>query len=255
MGFAENLKKARRSRGLSQDVMCWLLSVDKSTYAAFESGKRLPDVQKIKEIAGVLEESVEDLMGTSEETKRRMRAYGRLSEDALKIAKRFDEASPLIRSIVASVLAAGEAASPEDAEAAPHSVQRSDGIVPLLGSGFDSGAPSAPGEMFMGDYSSPDPRAEFALYVYDDTMEPYLKSGSIALGVKRKPHDGEVAACFLDGVSMIRQYHTDDDGTVRLFTLNRTRSNLDETIPMDSHRDFRLIGVILLSGRPPLPEE
>lgn len=65
MGFAENLRKLRTERGMTQVAIALRLGVDKSTYNGYESGKRKPDVQRIKEIATILNVSADDLLGTN----------------------------------------------------------------------------------------------------------------------------------------------------------------------------------------------
>ena len=64
MGFAENLRKLRMMRGMTQVAMAERLGVDKSTYNGYESGKRKPDVQRIKEIAAILNVSADELLET-----------------------------------------------------------------------------------------------------------------------------------------------------------------------------------------------
>jgi len=126
-------------------------------------------------------------------------------------------------------------------------------IIPLLGQSFAAGSPETPGDLFMEDYSTTDTRAEFAIHVNGDSMEPYLPDGSVALGVKRRPVDGEVGAFYLDGGFLVKQVCQDSQGNIYLFSLNRDRSDADETIWHDTDRDLRTIGTILMEERIPLP--
>ncbi len=126
-------------------------------------------------------------------------------------------------------------------------------IIPLLGAAFAAGSPETPGDLFMSDYLTEDPRAEFAIRVNGDSMEPWLPDGSVALGVKRVPRDGEVAAFFLDGGFLVKQFCLDALGCVHLFSLNRSRSDADDDVAPDSGRDLRLVGTILMKDRLPLP--
>ena len=66
MGFAENLKRARLDRGLTQVSVAEQLGIDKSTYSGYESGKRQPDVNRIKELAGIFNVSADLLIGVSQ---------------------------------------------------------------------------------------------------------------------------------------------------------------------------------------------
>ncbi len=126
-------------------------------------------------------------------------------------------------------------------------------IIPLLGQSFAAGSPETPGDLFMEDYSTTDTRAEFAIHVNGNSMEPYLPDGSVALGVKRKPVDGEVGAFWLDGGFLVKQVCQDSQGNIYLFSLNRSRSDADETVWHDSGRDLRIVGTILMSETIPLP--
>lgn len=61
--FAENLKNARIRAGLTQAQVAEKIGVAPSSYSFYESGKREPDVMKIKQIAAVLGVTGDDLLG------------------------------------------------------------------------------------------------------------------------------------------------------------------------------------------------
>lgn len=126
-------------------------------------------------------------------------------------------------------------------------------VIPLLGQSFAAGAPESPGDLFMSDYHTTDPRAEFAIHVNGNSMEPWLPDGSIALGIKREPEIGEVGAFYLDGGFLVKQFVEDNFGNVYLLSLNRAREDADETIWHDTDRDLRCVGTILMKERIPLP--
>jgi transcriptional regulator with XRE-family HTH domain len=63
--FANNLKELRLAKGLKQSDMAKLLGVAKSTYSMYESGLRTPTIPKAKEIAKILDVSVDYLLGTN----------------------------------------------------------------------------------------------------------------------------------------------------------------------------------------------
>jgi len=64
MGFKENLKEARKKLGLTQEEVAEQLCVTKSTYCGYETGKRKPDVEKIKKLANILEVKADTLLDT-----------------------------------------------------------------------------------------------------------------------------------------------------------------------------------------------
>lgn len=125
--------------------------------------------------------------------------------------------------------------------------------IPLYGQSFAAGSPETPGDAFTQDYYTDNPKAQFAIHVNGNSMEPYLPDGSVALGVRRPPEDGEVGAFFLDGGFLVKQVCQDSQGNIYLLSLNRERSDADETIWHDAGRDLRWMGTILMKERIPLP--
>ena len=170
-----------------------------------------------------------------------------LSAEALKLARDYDAMDKWGRKALRSVADCEIGRSEETEEVPPLR------IIPLLGQRFAAGNGEPDGDLFMEDYETDDPRAEFAIHINGDSMEPYLSDGAVALGIKREPNDGETAAVFLDGSFLVKQYCQDSEGNVYLFSLNRARSDADVTIWADTDRDLRTVGTILLP-RLPLPE-
>ena len=64
MSFGEKLRAARESRGYTQQQVADYMKIDKSTYCGYETGKRQPDVQKIKQLSKFLGVSGDDLLET-----------------------------------------------------------------------------------------------------------------------------------------------------------------------------------------------
>ena len=60
-----NLKPARKEKGLTQDQFANQIRVSLRTYQRYESGKRIPNVNIAKEMATVLNSTVEELFGES----------------------------------------------------------------------------------------------------------------------------------------------------------------------------------------------
>lgn len=68
MCFFDNLKKCRQQKNLSQKEIAELIGVAPSTYSLYESGKREPDVEKLKLISKVLCVSADYLLFGVENT-------------------------------------------------------------------------------------------------------------------------------------------------------------------------------------------
>lgn len=64
MGFSEQLKRARLGMNYTQQQVAELMGITKSTYCGYETGKRQPDVEKIKLLAKILQTSGDTLLET-----------------------------------------------------------------------------------------------------------------------------------------------------------------------------------------------
>ena len=62
MSFQEQLKNARRSKGYTQYEVANLMGITASTYCGYETGKRQPDINKIRELAEILDVSIDVLL-------------------------------------------------------------------------------------------------------------------------------------------------------------------------------------------------
>ena len=60
----EKLRQARKAAGLTQLQVAKAIGVTESTYCGYETGKRQPDVQKIKQLSKFLGVSGDDLLET-----------------------------------------------------------------------------------------------------------------------------------------------------------------------------------------------
>ena len=57
MTFPEQLKAARTASGLTQAGMASKLGVDKTTYCGYETGRRQPDINKLRQLITLLDVS------------------------------------------------------------------------------------------------------------------------------------------------------------------------------------------------------
>lgn len=215
-----------------------------STYMGYESGNSMPNADLFLLLCDIYH--VQDILSTFGYSDPSA-SPAALSSDALNVARRYDAAAPALKKAVLSIL------DLQSSEPEPVPVKAAR-VIPLLGQRFAAGAAEAPGDLFMEDYETDDEKAEFAIHVNGDSMAPYLADGSIALGVKRLPADGEVGAFWLDGGFLVKQFCSDSEGNVYLFSLNRARSDADVTVRRGADRDLRCVGTILMQ-RLPLPDK
>ena len=80
MEFYANLKAARKAKGLTQVEVAEQIGVTGSADCAYESGKRHPDVAKIKMLAKILGVSGDYLLGREEQKEK---TPAEISEDLL----------------------------------------------------------------------------------------------------------------------------------------------------------------------------
>lgn len=240
MTFGERLVKARKEIGLNQKQFAERMGITTTRLNYWEKDKRQPDVEMIKALASALDVSADYLIGNENNAP----AY---SAEALSVAEQFDSLDEHGQRVVLAVLDA-------EVERLTDNISplRPRKVIPLIGASFAAG----PGEPDFGngweDYEVPaDSRAEFALRVNGDSMEPVLHDGQIALGVKRPPEPGEVGAFLLDGAFLVKQCAGDNYGNVYLFSFNSAYPQID--VMASGERSLLCFGTVLLDRRYPLP--
>lgn len=62
MSFAENLKNARKTSGMTQEQLAEKLHIDRSSVAKYESGTSLPSIKSLPEICEILNITVQELL-------------------------------------------------------------------------------------------------------------------------------------------------------------------------------------------------
>ena len=95
MGFSEQLKKARLSLGLTQQQVAEAMGITNSTYSGYETGKRQPDVLKVKRLADILHTSGDVLLETG---------LGTDSEEKSAMAAAVTEAAGILETLDAETL-------------------------------------------------------------------------------------------------------------------------------------------------------
>ncbi|HIV63008.1 MAG TPA: helix-turn-helix domain-containing protein [Candidatus Butyricicoccus avistercoris] len=67
MEFHQELKEARNKLNMKQSEVAKALGIDTSTYCGYETGKRSPDVLKIKRLSQILQVSADKLLDIKKE--------------------------------------------------------------------------------------------------------------------------------------------------------------------------------------------
>ena len=248
--MANNLVAFRKSLGLSQKDFAASLGIGQTTYNGYEKGNREPRSDFWVKVAKMYNVSVDYLMGYTDQpngsrnnTNKNSAPF--LSNEALEVANLYELASTDVKAAVRAVLSIGGVRS------APIVVSKPKKIIPIFNTAAGSGDPES--DIGWETYETENLKADFAIHVVGNSMEPLLPDGSVALGVRRMPRDGEVAAFRLDGEFLVKQVCQDSEGNVYLFSVNRNRSDADQTIWRSSGRDLWCFGTILCD-RVPLPD-
>lgn len=250
MTWLDNLNRLRKAQGLSLDDLSLASGVPKGTLAKITSGAtRDPKLETVCQLAAALDVSLDVLIG---DTVHKQSASA-VSAEAQTLARDYDRLDHWGREQVRSV-ADHELRRLSAACAEPIPLHPPTRIIPLLGSSFAAGVGEPDFGNALEDYEIPtEIRADFAVRVNGDSMEPYLPNGSVALGVKGTPRDGDVAAIMVDGAFYVKQVCVDALGNLYLFSLNRARADLDLTVAASAGANVACFGTIVMEKRLPLP--
>ena len=65
MNFYKNIKQIREFKNISQDFMAHELAISQSTYAKIENGQLIPKVDRLQQIANILEVDLSTLLNST----------------------------------------------------------------------------------------------------------------------------------------------------------------------------------------------
>lgn len=245
MDVGERINEYRKQAKMTVDELSRRSGVSRGTLNKIIGGEtKSPTLAVVSAIARALDRPLDDFAGDG-------RRRPELSEQARGLARDFDRLDSHGKRVVRAV---AEEEKRRMAASAP-AEKKPMKVIPLFGSAFAAGRGDPDFGNPWEDYAVPaDSGADFAVRINGDSMEPYLPDGSVALGVKRAPRDGEVAALLLDGEFLCKQVCQDFVGNLYLFALNRKRKDADQTVAHDAERSLTCFGTILLE-RVPLPTD
>lgn len=134
-------------------------------------------------------------------------------------------------------------------------IQQKKKIIPLFGSSFAAGSfePGTQDDPFEDYEVDADSKAEFAIRISGDSMEPELHDGQIVLCTKRKPQIGEIVVCLVNGSFYVKQFIT-DGLNIYLRSVNRKRKDADLDIWHSGNDTVKCFGTVI-HKRIPLVQE
>lgn len=103
------------------------------------------------------------------------------------------------------------------------------------------------------DYEVPaDSKADFAIKVSGDSMEPYLMDGEIYFGHKGIPKDGDVVAVLINGEYFVKLF-TYNKRAAYFISANPLREDTNRTVWLDGQDRVQRIGIIDTPEKVPMP--
>lgn len=239
-----NVKTLRKAHGYTLKQLADLCEVAESTIQRIESGTRKPSFEVMLKLGEVFncpasdiftDKSIEDFSLLDSE-KELIRKYNALDEHG--------------RSVVDFILNAEyqRCTAEIEEEEAPKTK-----IIPLFtaAAGKDEQVDNTPFRDYEVDADS---KAEFAVKINGDSMEPELRDGEVVLCVRRKAEIGEIAVIMVNGFLYVKQYIADSFGNIYLRSLNRQRKDLDVDIMASGNDTVTGYGVVI-HRRVPLVRE
>lgn len=200
------LRTLRESRGWNRREAAEHLNMKYTTYVSYESGDRQPNSEQLLKMAKAYGVTVDHLLGRD---KRPSVVYAYVLEKYAKLDDIGRRAVDALLDIEAERVAAPTK------------------VIPLFPA---AAGPGEPVNESFDDYSVPaDSKAQFAVKISGDSMEPELHDGEVVLCERRKPRDGELAVILVNGFLLVKQYF-EVYGNIYLRSLNRERKDLDVDI-------------------------
>lgn len=256
MSWLDDLKKAKETSGMTIDEIVAKSNVAKPTVEKILSGStKNPGINSILSILHAMGQTLDAIDPID-----RNKKAPSISDEAKKMGERYAALDRHGQTMVGMVVAEEERRMEEERKARrsrpkegavdPNAPAR---VIPLYftppAAGFASPAFGEDFEYIEVGGDVP-PQADFAVKIDGDSMEPYIMDGATVY-VNRDPlANGDVGIFFLDGDMLCKQYVRDEEGNVRLLSLNRARADADRYIPADSELTLACHGRVILPYQP-----
>lgn len=177
-----------------------------------------------------------------------------VSDEALKVAKQYDDLDIYGKKAVKSILAVeNERMSAESDTTESNAVEMIPHYFTAAAAGYAAPIDGEDYELIPRDASVPK-KADYCIEVAGDSMEPYIKDGQ-RIYVQKTADIPEFSPCvwFVDGEVFVKQFCTDHRGTLYLLSANPKREDANITISRDSGRTAICLGKVLINKKLPEP--
>ena len=245
MAFGEQLRRRRTELGLSRSDLAAQLGVSPSAIGNYETGISTPREDVLLQMFDALQVDPNYLYRGSFRP-----GDGVLSDEERNLLEKYRQLGVTGRQAAQTMLGALGLMQEEAAKDRPAEAAR---VIPLYSCPAAAGY-AAP--VFGEDYrlitvtGDVPAGAELAVRIQGDSMEPYIRDGSVVYVNHDPLAAGDVGIFCIDGEMLCKQYYKDPLGMVYLFSLNRSRADADVVLPWDSGRSLTCFGRVMLHTLP-----
>ena len=262
----ERIKELCIMHNMTPERLAELVGVSVSSIRKWQT--TVPSVEKVKAVAEYFDVSIDYLTGLTEiavtaerliedqafidmlreestHDRRSVMRFPHFSADALRMAKRWADLDEGGRYAVNAIIEAEEHRMRNPVK------EKRNRVIPLFGNSFAAGVGEPDFGNALEEYEvDEDVKADFAVRVNGESMEPYLHDNQIVLGVKGMPKIGDIIAIMVDGAFYVKQYVKDNFGNLYLLSLNRKYQDVEVKASADS--TVRCFGIIQIGRSIPL---
>lgn len=256
MEFYEILSGIMQRKGMSVADVARTCDLTDSTVRSIIDRKQKKIALNIAfKLATGLGVSLEELNGQPEEKNK----APSISDEALKIAKRYSNLDSYGKSTVRAVLEEEENRIEAQAKFDALAPENEPKVINLFlepsAAGMALGTTGTACEPY--ELKPDDPQGTaYAVRLQGDSMSPHFPDGSIVFVNHDQMRDGDIGIFCVDGSTVCKQWHYDAFLNITyLFSLNRKREDADLVITGSSGRSLVWQGRVITKRRYPLPHE
>lgn len=229
----ERIKELRVKAKMTQEELAAKLGLTKGAIGNYETGRRRPDKEVLNAIADFFNVSMDYLNGRTTEQPE----YTLEEQWLIDCYRKTDsEVKAAVKTILRKMV--------------DQPVEKPCRIIPLFP------AAAGPGEPIEGnafdDFKTEDEKADFAVRISGDSMEPEFHEGDIVLCRRQEVKTGDIAVVMVNGSLLVKQFAGGYNGQFYLLSLNRERQ--DYTFLPSGNDTVTLFGVVM-HKRIPLVEQ
>lgn len=245
----ERIKNLRVNSGMTQNQMADRLHVSAVTVSCWETGKKAPSLEAIKDISHLFGVSVDSILNVNSPVVQMSNMLGRDELSLLANYRKLDGHGKKAVSTICSLELDRVLSTFEEPQ--EQRMIRLYDLRPAAGSSApldDSGYTMIPasGAVPMG--------AEYCVRISGNSMYPYINDGDIVYVERAETlRQGDVGIISVDGSLYCKQYICKPDGTLILASANPELRHTNVVVKPDGNSFVKVFGRVLLDKRVDFP--